>query len=146
MTKRRNRIWVRTQSNKKHTWIVLAAITPSPLFVHLQNLSKPSFLFFSPLSRPFFFFFGLWWSFLLKVIMPLSLILSYSPWRSTKKFTLPKLPLIHCCPSFWSVEKIVPLQSMNHPFYLDEENTFLFLLLWTLSVKERTLTSLLFFL
>ena len=82
MTKRSNRIWVRTQSYKKHTWIVLPAITPSPLFVHLQNPSKPSFLFFSPLSLSFFSF-GLWWSFLLKVIMPLSLILSYRPQKNS---------------------------------------------------------------
>ena len=47
----------------------------------------------------FFLFFGLW-SFLLKAIVSLSLIFSYNPRCSTKKFTLPKLPLTHYYPSF----------------------------------------------
>ena len=70
----------------------------------LWNSRTCGLIFFSHLVP----FFGLWWSFLLKAIVSLSLILSYNPQHSTEIFTLPKPHLIHCCPSFWSVEKFLP--------------------------------------
>ena len=54
---------------------------------------------------------------LLKVIVPLSLILSYGPWPFPEKFTLSKQPLIFCYPSPPSMEKILLIKSVS-PFPL----------------------------
>ena len=82
----------------------------------LQELVGLSYCFFpsSPLVL-FSFFFGSWWSFLLKVIVPLSLIPSCGPRPFTEKFTLSKQPLIFGYPSFSSMEKILPLKSVSLP-------------------------------